>query len=258
MNNILHEIILNKEREVNLLTQNFIFDEKPRVSNKSFKKALLNYGLSVIAEIKRKSPSNGRLSVITDPIGLAFNYMRGGASAISVLTDERYFGGSIKDLSKIAIALKNTSATILRKDFIINPIQITEAVLAGADAVLLIAAVLQNKLKTFLDYAKKMNIDALVEVHNHKEIDLALSASAEIIGINNRDLKTFNVDINHSLKLIKYIPNHIVIVSESGITSPEVALQLHQAGFDAVLVGTLLVRSEKPKELIELMRGYYE
>lgn len=258
VNNILCDIILNKQREVDLLKQNFIFDIKPRESNKSFKKALLNEGLTVIAEVKRKSPSKGRLSIITDSVELARNYVKGGAGAISVLTDEHYFGGSIKDLSKIAEALKNTNTTILRKDFIIDPIQIDEAVLACADAVLLIVAVLENKLKLLLDYAKKMNIDALVEVHNYKEIDLARRAGAEIMGINNRDLKTFSVDINHSLKLIKHIPSDIVRVSESGISSPDVALRLYKAGFDAVLVGELLVRSANPDALIKLLRGNHE
>ncbi len=256
MDNILREIILNKEREVNLLKRNLILDIKPRAScNKSFKKSLLKDELAVIAEIKRKSPSKGQLSVIADPAELAFNYMHGGASVISVLTDECYFGGSIKDLSKITAALKNTDVTILRKDFIIDPIQIAEAVLAGADAILLIVSASGNKLKALLDYAKKMNIDALVEVRNHKEIDLALSVGAEIIGINNRDLKTFNIDINHSLNLISHIPDHIAKVSESGISSQNEAQKLYKAGFDAVLVGSSLVCSEKPAELIKSMRG---
>jgi len=258
VNNILREIILNKEREVDLLKRNVIFDKKPRTSNKSFKRSLLNSGLTVIAEIKRKSPINGQLSVIADPVELAFDYVHGGAGAISVLTDEHYFDGSINDLRATAAALKNTSTTTLRKDFIIDSVQIDEAVLAGADAVLLIAAVLGSKLKSLLEYAKDMNIDALVEVHSHEEIDSALNAGAKIIGINNRDLKTFDLDINRSLNLIQYIPDCIVRVSESGITTPDVARQLYSHGFDAVLVGTSLVCSENPEELIRSMRAHHE
>ncbi|CAL7964271.1 Indole-3-glycerol phosphate synthase [Gammaproteobacteria bacterium] len=257
MNNILNDIVLNKQREVDLLKQNFVISEKIRISKKSFKKSLLNDGLTIIAEIKRKSPTAGQLSIIADPVELALNYTRGGAGAISVLTDERYFDGSIKDLNKVAAALQNTDTTILRKDFIIDPLQITEAIFEGADAVLLIVAILGNKLKTLLGCARKMNIDALVEVHSIKEINLALDAGAEIIGINNRDLKTFDVDINHSLQLIKHIPKHIVRVSESGIDSQEIALQLRRVGFDAALVGTALVCAEKPAALINLMRDQH-
>ena len=258
VNSILHEIILNKRHEVELLKQKLVLDETPRISKKSFKSSLLNRGLAVIAEVKRKSPAKGLLSIIADPVELACSYQRGGACAISVLTDECYFGGSIKDLKKIAVALKNTNVTILCKDFIIDPIQIREAVFEGADAVLLIASVLKDKLKPLLDCAKKMNVDVLVEVHDQQDVCLALNAGAEIIGVNNRDLNTFDVDINRSLQLIKCIPQHIVRVSESGLSSPKTTQELYQAGFDAVLVGASLVCSEDPGELIKKMRGQNE
>jgi len=148
--------------------------------------------------------------------------------------------------------------TILRKDFIIDSIQIDEAVLSGADAVLLIAAILKDELKSLAAYAKKMNIEALVVVHSRMEIELALAAGAEIIGINNRDLKTFNVDVGLSLELVKHIPNGIVKVSESGISSLDVASQLHKAGFYAVLVGKSLVCSENPAELIKSLHECHE
>lgn len=257
MNNILNNIMLNKQRKVDLLKQNFIGHKNPRISNKSFKQSLLKEGLSIIAEIKRRSPITGRLSTIVDPVEVAFNYVQGGAGAISVLTEQHYFGGSIQDLSKIANALQNTNVAVLCKDFIIDPIQINEAIFAGADAVLLIVAILGSRLKPLLDYAKQMNIDALIEVHDVKEIDIALDAGAEIIGINNRNLKTFNVDINCSLQLIRHIPKHLVRVSESGLDSPKATLQIHKVGFDAALVGTALLTTEKPAALIKLMQGQY-
>ncbi len=258
MNNILQEIILNKEEEVGLLKRSLIFYQKPRVSGKSFKKSLLSSGLSVIAEIKRRSPAKGQLSTIEDPVGLAFDYVRGGATAISVLTDEHYFDGSIIDLGRVATAFRETEITILRKDFIIDPIQIVEAVLFGADAVLLIASVLGDNLRSFLDYTKRMNIDALVEVHDEKEIDLALNAGAEIIGVNNRNLTTFSVDINRSLQLIRQMPPKIIRVSESGVATADTALKLYQSGFNAVLVGGALVCAKDPGKLIKTMRGQYE
>ena len=215
--------------------------------NNPFKDVLLNDGLSVIAEIKRKSPSKGTIAKIENPVDLAQKYVTGGAAATSVLTDQKFFGGSLADLEKVA---KNTACPVLRKDFIIDPLQIAEAATAGADAVLLIVAVLQKKTKSLLAAAKAMNIDALVEVHNKQELDLAIAMGAEIIGINNRDLQTFEVDINRSFELISSIPQNIVKVAESGITSPEIASKLYKAGFDAVLIGETLMRSDDPAAFI--------
>ena len=255
MNNILRKILKHKETEVDALKQRSdLMEVKKRESNKSFKDSLLQDGLSIIAEIKRKSPSKGELAEITNPIELALDYVQGGANAISVLTDNKYFGGSGKDLTAVVNALKDTPVTVLRKDFIIDPIQIDEAIMLGADAVLLIVAALEDRLQSLLEYAKAKNIDALVEVHNLTELELAVAAGAEIIGVNNRDLTTFQVDIIHSLELISQMPPQIITVSESGVDSATVAQQLYGAGFDAVLVGEALVRSPNPANFIEQMR----
>ena len=256
MPSILAEIIVQKEAEVkSLLKREDLSGVEPRSSHKSFKESLLQEGLSVIAEIKRKSPSKGVLSNIVSPLNLTQQYLEGGTSAISVLTDQKYFSGSVDDLVSVSNTVKDVPVTILRKDFIIHPIQIDESILMGADAVLLIVAALQAKLPKMLEYAKSKNMDALVEVHDYYELNMALDAGAEIIGVNNRDLKTFKVDVNQSLKLVKQIPNDIIKVSESGITSPEIARQLYENGFQAVLVGEALVRSDHPANFIRQMRG---
>ncbi len=254
MNNVLQKIIKHKETEVAALKQRLdLMKVKKRESNKSFKMSLLQNGLSVIAEIKRKSPSKGELAKITNPIELALDYVQGGANTISVLTD-KHFGGTSHDLEAVASALKDTSVTVLRKDFIIDSIQIDEAIILGADAVLLIVAVLGDQLVEFLEYTKAKNIAALVEVHNQVELDLAIASGAEIIGVNNRDLTTFEVDVTNSLELITQIPTGIITVAESGIDSAQTAQQLHGVGFDAVLVGEALVTSQNPADLIQQMR----
>ena len=255
MNNaMLKKILETKQAEVGLLKQT----EHPlikRKSSKDFKQALCGDRLSVIAEIKRRSPAKGNLAAIDDPIQLSRKYMDGGASAISVLTDKDYFSGSIEDLQKISLLAQNTSCVTLRKDFIIDAVQIVEAIEAGADAILLIVALLQEKTQFLLEIAKTLNIDVLVEIHNRAELDYALTIGAEIIGINNRNLDTFNVDLQTSFDLIKHISNKVIKVAESGIHSAQSAQQLYQAGFDAILVGEALVTSPDPALLIAQMRG---
>lgn len=228
---------------------------KKRLHNKSFKKSLCNDSLSIIAEIKRKSPSKGNLALITDPVALAKQYVEGGASAISVLTDETFFSGSIDDLIQVASALSELNPPVLRKDFIIDKRQIDEAYNAGADAILAIVAVLGNRTKEIIEYANVRNLDVLVEVHDEYELDMALVSGAEIIGINNRNLKTFQIDTQVSLQLVGAIPKNIIKVAESGILSPELAKQYRQAGFDAVLIGEALVTAADPQQFIKACRG---
>lgn len=249
--NKLNAIIAQKHKEVSALYQ---LNIKPRVSDKNFKQALQNKNLSIITEIKRRSPSRGFLAEITDPVQLANNYISAGSNAISVLTDELFFGGSREDLIAVSTALRQNPAPVLCKDFIINTLQIDHAIMAGADAILLMVSVLGNKTKELLDYAKAMNINALVEVHTEAELDLALILSPEIIGINNRNLTTFEVDTNQAFKLIKHIPDSIIKVAESGILKPELANEYYQAGFDAVLIGEALVKSSSPAEFIGACR----
>ena len=218
----------------------------------SYKNALRTPELAVIAEIKRQSPSKGLIAPIRDPILLAKRYCAGGANALSILTDTHFFGGSLDDLSQTAAALQNqnTPLPILRKDFVIDTVQIAEAAAAGASAVLCIVAVLGRQLPTFLNFARSINMDVLVEVHDTDELHIALESGAEIIGINNRDLRTFTVNTDRSLQLVSHIPAEVIKVAESGITAPALARQYAQAGFDAVLIGEALVTSTEPEQFI--------
>ena len=223
-------------------------------THKSFSEALQAPPLSVIAEIKRHSPSKGQLATITDPTALAKQYSTAGASAVSVLTD-RFFAGQINDLKQVSTALQTTPTTVLRKDFIVDPIQIAEASLAGADAVLLIVAVLGNEITDYLRDCNMMGVDALVEIHNEAELEIALAAEANIIGINNRDLTSFKVDTDNAFSLGEKIPDTIIKVAESGITDAKLAQAYHAAGFHAVLVGESLVTADNPGQMIKAMRG---
>jgi len=264
MTDRLQPIILQKQYEVAALKK--LVQQEPqhliakilrgeeKKSFTSFKHALRQPTLSVIAEIKRKSPSKGALATIEDPVALANTYVAGGANALSILTDEKFFGGHLADIQAVAQALTHR-VPILRKDFIIDDMQIAEAVAAGADAVLGIVAVLGPKIKDVLTCARRLGIDVLVEIHNQAELDIALQSGADIIGINNRDLTTFLVDTNHALRLVEHIPANIIKIAESGITQPALAKQYHQAGFDAVLIGEALVTSPRPDLFIEACRG---
>ncbi len=219
-----------------------------------FREVLKRPGVSLIAEVKKASPSRGVFVKDFDPVKLAAAYEKAGASAVSVLTDARFFNGSLEDLKKVR---ENVRLPILRKDFIIDPYQIYETASAGADALLLITGILEKeKLRDFIRLAGELNLDALVEVHTREELEKALGCGAEIIGINNRDLKTFQVDIATTLELAKLVPEDCVLVSESGISSEEDVKRLAQAGVDAVLVGEALVISPNIEDKVnELIKG---
>ena len=256
MHDILKKILGQKQKEVAFLRGNcpkLCAKVRPRElrRDKSLRHALKNEKLSVIAEIKRRSPTKGKIAAIKNPVSLAMEYIYGGANAISVLTDNFFFGGSLQDMMAVSRALKDIACPVLRKDFIVDKYQIYEAVAAGADAVLLIVAVLGDKTKEFLEIANDMNIEALVEVHTKIELEFAIESGAEIIGINNRDLNTFQVDINRSLELVGLIPEGVVKVSESGVSSPDTAKKLKDAGFDAVLVGEALVLAKNPSQFMK-------
>jgi len=201
----------------------------------------------IIAEFKRRSPSAG---IIRDDLTvneIVRCYERGGACAISVLTDEEYFAGSIADL---CAARSSTTLPLLCKDFIIDPMQVFEAAIAGADAVLLIAAALDEmslaELRTLAE--NELGLDALVEVHNSEELNRALNARAKIIGVNNRDLRTFQVSLNTSQRLIAEAPRGKIMVSESGLQSAESLVRLHELGFRAFLIGEVLMRAADPEK----------
>jgi len=198
--------------------------------------------LGLIAEVKKSSPSAGVIAKEFDPVLQAKKYAAAGASAISVLTDEKFFGGRLEYLVKIR---QEVEIPILRKDFIINEAQIYEASVAGADAILLIVAALdQDELKRLLDCAYTYQLEVLMEVHDLKELERALDTDVKIIGVNNRNLKTFEVDLKNTEKISEEVPEDIFFVSESGIKTPEDAALVAGWGADAVLVGESLMRTD--------------
>jgi indole-3-glycerol phosphate synthase len=204
--------------------------------------------INFIAEIKRASPSRGILREHVDPAELGIAYESHGAAAISVLTEEGYFLGSLDDLRQVK---KSVTCPVLRKDFILDPYQIYEASQAGADAVLLIVAILDpGSLSHLLAVADRVGLNALVEVHNQTELERAVECGAEIIGINNRDLKTFRVDLHTSLQLAPLAPDNVIVVSESGISTADDVHLLREAGVDAFLVGEYLMKSPNPGQAL--------
>ena len=214
---------------------------------------LAEEGLSVIAEIKRRSPSKGELKSNLDAVALAQAYERAGAACISVLTDYQHFGGSKEDLMDVR---RSVEVPILRKDFTVDFRDICDAKIMGAKCVLLIVAALEQKLLAeFIEFCEGLNLDALVETHDEAEVEIALNAGAKMVGINQRDLKTFKVDQKRALRVVSEIPDHIVKVAESGIRSLLDAEPLKAAGFDAVLIGESLVKSDFPDQLIMQLRN---
>lgn len=197
--------------------------------------------LAVIAEIKRRSPSKGDLAAGLDPVDLARRYEQGGAACLSVLTDEEFFGGSVDDL---VAARGACSLPVLRKDFTVSARDVCDARLMGADCVLLIAAALDDaELRAFVALARELGIDALVEIHDEPELDRALAAGADLVGVNQRDLVTFAVDTARALRMAPRMPAGVVRVAESGIGGAADAAALAAAGYHAVLVGEHLVTS---------------
>ena len=205
--------------------------------------------LGVIAEIKQASPSVGLIDPDFDPARQARRYLEGGASCLSVLTDEKYFQGSLSDLTQIS---KFSGAPLLRKDFMIHEVQIHEAAVAGADAILLIVAALNDAtLRRLYGEAKAFMLDVLVEVHDLWEMERALDLGADLIGVNNRNLKTFEVNLTTTERLAEEVPEDILLVSESGIKTPQDALRVLEAGANAVLIGEALMRAHDPSRAIE-------
>lgn len=246
----LSEVAANKKHvPVELLKANI----QQRSPAKPFGQVLkINGKINIIAEVKKASPSLGIIRKDFHPVEIAQMYESSGAAAISVLTDERYFQGSLKYLTDI----KNTvRLPILRKDFIIDSYQIYEARSAGADAILLIAALLSaEEIQFFLEVAEKLGMDSLVEVHSAVELEKVLETKATIIGINNRDLKTFATDVKITFQLKALIPEGKVVVSESGIKSRSDMVKLQESGVHAVLIGETLMKSDNiPAKMHELL-----
>lgn len=231
-----------KEKVQNLPRKDFIF-----------KNALSGDKIKIISEIKKASPSKGLICQDFDPIKIAKEYNEAKTDCISILTEPYFFLGNnayIKDVKKV------TDIPILRKDFIIDEKQIYESKIIGADCILLICAILdEKKLKEFLNLAHKLCLSALVEAHNEDEIKTALNCNAEIIGVNNRNLKTFEVDFNNTFKLRKLVPDDIIFVSESGIKTREDIIKLEENNVNAVLIGETFMKSKNKIEEIKKLRG---
>jgi indole-3-glycerol phosphate synthase len=210
--------------------------------------ALRAPGVGVIAEVKRSSPSKGQLAEIPDPAELASEYAAGGARCVSVLTEHRWFGGSLADLTAVRAAV---GVPVLRKDFVVSSYQVHEARAHGADLVLLIVAALeQNTLSGLLDRIESLGMTALVEVHDEEETDRALAAGAKVIGINARDLRTLEVDRSVFERIAPGLPNSVVKIAESGVRGPHDLIRYASAGADAVLVGEGLVTQKSPREAV--------
>lgn len=205
-------------------------------------------GISVIAEVKRASPSRGRLADISNPAGLAAEYAAGGAATISVLTEQRRFGGSLDDLRAVRAAV---AVPVLCKDFIVSSYQLWEARAAGADlALLVVAALTDNELEGLVDRARSIGLTPLVEVHTEAEVVRALRAGADLIGVNARDLKTLDVDRDTFARLAPSIPDGVVRIAESGVRGPRDVLEYARKGADVVLVGETLVTGKDPRTAV--------
>jgi len=227
-----------------------------RGEDRPFSEALVRPGLSVIAEFKRRSPSAGEISSAAAVPERVRAYERGGAAALSVLTDERHFGGSLEDLRAARAAC---DLPILRKDFIVDPYQLLEAAVNGADAVLLIVRALDDRaLPALYEAARGLDLDCLVEVHDAEELQRALELDADVIGINNRDLDEGTVDVSTTYELMPDVPAGKTIVAESGIASREELEELDRVGVDAVLIGSALMRAEDPEAKTRELTGLDE
>jgi indole-3-glycerol phosphate synthase len=229
-------------------------DPPPVTGTRRFHDALAAPGIGVIAEFKRRSPSAGSLSDAPDLPATVNAYERGGAVAASILTEEPNFGGSLDDLRSARAACE---LPLLRKDFVVDSYQLLEAHVAGADAVLLIVAALDDEQLGELHVrARLLGLDVLVEVHDSAELERAAAIGAEIIGVNNRDLRDFSVDVERTARLIGEMPPGALVVSESGIARPDQLARLQQQGADAVLVGETLMRAGDPAVALADLRCY--
>lgn len=247
---ILDTILEEKRSEVRRLQRNH-----PRWSGRTqpvrpFAAALNRLPqIAIIAEVKKASPSKGIICPDFDPVKIGTSYESGGAAAISVLTDEKFFQGASEYLVKVR---EQVGIPVLRKDFIIDPLQVEETAHLNADAMLLIVAALSDsQLSELYAAAREFRIEPLIEIHSGKELDRAMKVDPDLIGINNRDLKSFVVDIGVTLDLVRSIPRHVTVISESGIENGEQTETLKSAGVKAVLVGESLVKLDDPSSLIK-------
>ena len=256
---ILDTIIAHKQKELQIEEEQVpLATLKSKLANlpptKDFRAAIAQSdNINLIAEVKKKSPSKGIIREDFDPIQIAETYAKNGAAAISVLTDVRFFDGRLDYLSSIRQVV---DVPLLRKDFTIDPYHIYQARVASADAILLIVAALtKDQLREFMDIAESLSLASLVEVHTDTELEIALDVGAEIIGINNRDLRTFHTDLATTFSLREFLPTGKVVVSESGIYTRADVESLREAGVDAILVGESLMRSPDIGEQVRKLIG---
>ena len=262
MKNILEEIaartterIAKEKAQVSVSElENRIQEINKNTSQKmTFLQALQKDGMSYICEVKKASPSKGLIAPDFPYLTIAQEYEQAGASAISCLTEPFYFQGSDQYLKEIVATVH---IPVLRKDFTVDEYMIYQAKSLGASAVLLICAILDDgELKAYRQLAKELGLDALVEAHDEYEVDRALNLGAEIVGVNNRDLRTFQVDMNNSIRLRKMAPDNVVFVSESGIRTPDDIRLLYENQVNAVLIGETLMRSPDKKAVLESLNG---
>ena len=250
------EILEEKNKEVERLKKGRLALPEDHFSSgiRDFKKALTSKGIGLIAEIKFGSPSQGIIREDSDPLAIGRAYEKAGAAAISLLTDRKFFKGELENLPLLKQAV---SLPILRKDFIIDEIQITESARFGADAVLLIARILSaEQLKTLIYASRELGMAALTEIHDKQDLEKAMDCDAQIIGINNRDLDTFEINPNTTLELAPLIPPDRVVISESGIHSGKDIQALNGLNIQAVLVGSALMAADDPgKKAAELVKA---
>ncbi len=254
--NVLATILDHKRAEVQARKHSLAGtrESPPNLPRFDFLSALREPGVSVIAEIKRKSPSSGAIRQNVDVPAIAASYRRGGAAALSVLTDEHFFGGTADDLAKAKTA---SSLPVLRKDFIIDACQIRESIHLGADAVLLIVAALtDSQLEEFVGLANQLGLHALVEAHSESELERAIRCGATIIGVNSRDLTTMTVHLDVCTGLRRHIPSDCVAVAASGIRTRDDFLRLADAGYDALLIGETLMAAADPAQCLRKLTGH--
>lgn len=244
--NVLQEIIAKKRERVR--------EAKTRARPHAFRSALQAVGINIIAEFKRRSPSKGMIREGANPIEIARAYEMGGAVAMSVLTEEDYFAGSLDDLRQVKATVE---LPVLRKDFIVDEYQVYESAVAGADAILLIVAALDDELLLRLRRLAEdeLQMDALVEVHTSEEMKRAAACGAKLIGVNNRDLRTFEVSLETSLSLAREAPGDALLVSESGLNNSKDWQRLYDAGYRGFLIGETLMRAEDPEQALRSFRG---
>lgn len=241
-------------RDPDALVENAVGSPPARGFKRALERLAHNGETGVIAEIKRRSPSKGDLAPGLDPAALASRYQLGGAACLSVLTDERFFGGSPADLESARGACE---LPVLRKDFTVCVADVADAKLMGADAVLLIVAALtRDELASLLEVSARLGLDSLVEVHDEAELETALGCGADLIGVNQRDLQTFEVDPDLAVVLATRIPDNVIAVAESGIRGPADVARLADGGFQGVLVGESLVTSPDPRQAVRALTGH--